>query len=190
MTLVEVLVVVTVLGIGAIVAFPALQQFIHRSKMLSGARSAGALMREARFEAIKRGVPCIVHADGVTNEIVAFVDVNGDLTFNPDPAEPIFRRTDYELRRYNLPAGVSFSAPGAQPPVFGFTALPAHLWNGAVFRADGSVEDLGAIRFGDQRGNYLEARVERAATARISLRKWDGSNWWAQGGGGKTWDWL
>ena len=190
MTMVEVLVVVTVVGIGAILAFPALQQFIHRNKILSSARSATALMREARFEAVKRGAACIVHADGATNELIAFVDVDGDLTFNPDPTETTFRATDYELRRYNLPAGVSFSAPGAQPAVIGFTDLPTEPWNGAVFKVDGSVEDLGAIRFGDQRGNYLEARVERAATARITLRKWDGANWWAQGGGGKTWEWL
>lgn len=190
MTVVEVLVVVAVLGVGAGMAFPALQQFIHRNKILNSARSAVALMREARFEAIKLGAPCVVLADGVTNEIVVFVDVNGDLTFNPDPSETTFRATDYELRRHNLPAGVSFSAPGAQPPVFGFTDLPAQLWNGVVFQADGSVQDLGAIRFGDQRGNYLEARIERAATARVSLRKWNGADWWEQGRGGETWVWL
>ena len=190
MTLVEVLVVLTVLGIGAGMALPALQQFIHRNKILNSARSAVALMREARYEAIKLGTPCVVLADGVTNEVVAFVDVNGDLTFNPDPAETTFRATDYELRRFNLPAGVNFAAPGVQPPVSGFTVLPAEPWNGAVFQADGSVQDLGAIRFGDQRGNYLEASVDRAATARISLRKWNGTDWLEQGRGGETWVWL
>ena len=190
MTMVEVVLIVAVVGIGAIMAFPALQQFIHRNKILGSAQTAGALMREARFEAIRRGAQCVVHADSATNEVVAFVDVDGDLTFNPDPTETTFRATDYELRRYRLPAGVSFSAPGAQPSIFGFTDLPAHAWNGAVFQADGSIQDLGGMRLGDQRGTFLEARVEPAASARIALRKWDGSNWLAQGQQGKTWEWL
>jgi len=189
-TIVEVLVIVAVIGIGSVMAYPALQQLIHRNKILGSAQSTGTLLREARFEAIKRGVPCVVHADGVTKEVIAFADVDGDLTFNPDPAETTFRATDYELRRYNLPAGVDFVAPGAEPPVSGLTALPALPWNGAVFQADGSIRDLGGIRFGDQRGNYLEARVETAASARVSLRKWDGTNWLTQGQGGKTWEWL
>ena len=190
MTIVEVLVVVTILGVGSILAFPALQQFIHRNKILGFTQSTSALMREARFEAIKRGVACIVHTDVATSEVIAFVDVNGDRTFNPDPAETVFRATDYELRRINLPAGVTFSAPGAQPAVFGFTALPPLPLNGAVFQADGSIQDLGGFRVGDFRGNFLETRVEPAASARVQVRKWDGTNWWAQGQGGKTWNWL
>lgn len=189
-TIVEVLVAVTVIAVGSVMAYPALQQFIHRNKILGSVQSAGTLMREARFEAIKRGVPCVVHANGTTNEVIAYADVDGDLTYNPDPAETTFRATDYELRRVKLPSGVSFSAPVAQPAVFGFTALPAEPWNGAVFESDGSVRDLGGLRVGDLRGNYLEARVEPAASARITLRKWDGSNWLVQGEGGKTWEWL
>lgn len=189
-TVVEMLLVVTVIGIASVMAYPALQQFIHRNKILGIAQTTSTLMREARFEAIRRGVPCVVHADGATNEVIVFVDVDGDLTFNPDLTETTFRATDYELRRYNLPAGVTFTAPGAQPPIFGFTGLPTLPWNGAVFQTDGSIRDLGGMRFGDERGNYLEARVEPAASARVSLRKWDGSNWLAQGEGGKTWGWV
>ena len=189
-TVVEVLVTVTVIAVGSVLAYPALQQFIHRNKILGGVQSASTLMREARFEAIKRGVPCVVHADGTTNEVIAFADVDGDLTFNPDPAETTFRATDYELRRVRLPAGVGFTAPGAEPTVFGFTALPLEPLNGAVFESDGSIRDLGGLRVGDLRGNYLEARVEPAASARVTLRKWDGTNWLAQGEGGKTWEWL
>lgn len=189
-TVVEMLLVVTIIGIASVMAYPALQQFIHRNKILGIAQTTSTLMREARFEAIRRGVPCVVHADGATNEVIVFVDVDGDLTFNPDLTETTFRATDYELRRYNLPAGVTFAAPGAQPPIFGFTALPTLPWNGAVFQTDGSIRDLGGMRFGDVRGNYLEARVEPAASARVSLRKWDGSNWLSQGEGGKTWGWV
>lgn len=189
-TVVELLLVVTVIGIASVMAYPALQQFIYRNKILGIAQTTSTLMREARFEAIRRGVPCVVHADGATNEVIVFVDVDGDLTFNPDLTETTFRATDYELRRYNLPAGVTFTAPGAQPPIFGFTGLPTLPWNGAVFQTDGSIRDLGGMRFGDERGNYLEARVEPAASARVSLRKWDGSNWLAQGEGGKTWGWV
>ena len=189
-TIVEALIVVTVVAVGSVMAYPALQQFIHRSKILGSAQTAGTLMREARFEAIRRGAPCVVHPDGATNEIVAYVDVNGDLEFNPDPTETTFRATDYELRRYRLPSGVSFTSPGAQPVVFGFTALPTEPLNGAVFESDGSIRDLGGLRIADQRGNYLEARVQPAASARVSIRKWDGANWLAQGEGDKTWEWM
>jgi prepilin-type N-terminal cleavage/methylation domain-containing protein len=189
-TLLEALVVVAIMGIIVTLGFPAIQMFIHRSKIEGIARSTGLLMKEARFEAIKRGVPVIVRADQVEPVIIAFADVDGDLTFLPDPANPDTRASDYEIRRYRLPAGVTFDAPGAQAKVFGFTALPALPWNGAVYETNGSIRDLGAIRFGDQRGNYLEVRVEPEATARVSLRKWDGASWWAQGEGDKTWEWL
>ena len=189
-TIVEALIVVTVIAVGSVMAYPALQQFINRNKILGSAQSAGTLMREARFEAIKRGVPCIVHADAATNEVIAFADVDGNLEFDPDPTETTFRATDYELRRYRLPAGIGFTAPGAQPPVDGFTALAVEPLNGAVFESDGSIRDLGGLRLGDPRGNFLEARVEPAASARVSIRKWDGTNWLAQGEGGKTWEWM
>ncbi len=189
-TLLEVFVVLAIIGLVSSLAFPALQQFIHRNKILGIARSAGMLMREARYEAIKRGVPCLVRADGATGEVIAFADVDGDLTFNPDPLETTFRATDYELRRYALPSGIAFDGPLAQPPVFGFTGIPGLPWNAAVFQTDGSIRTLGGIRFGDQRGNYLEVRVEPAATARVWVRKWDGANWLAQAEGGKTWEWF
>ena len=189
-TVVEVLIVVTVIAVGSVMAYPALQQFIHRNKILGSAQTAGTLMREARYEAIRRGVPCVVHPDTATNELVAFVDVDGNLEFDVDETETTFRATDYELRRYRLPAGVTFAAPGAQPVVDGFTALPEEPLNGAVFESDGSIRDLGGLRIADQRGNHLEARVEPAASARVSVRKWDGANWLAQGEGDKTWEWL
>ncbi len=189
-TLLEALVVIAVIGIIITLGFPAIQMFIHRSKIEGIARSTGLLMKEARFEAIKRGVPVVVRADRDEVEIFAWADVDGDLTFNPDTTNPDFRATDYEIRRYTLPAGVAFDAPGAQVKVFGFTDLPDKPWNGAVFETNGSIRALGAVRFGDQRGNYLEVRIEPEATARVSLRKWDGASWWAQGEGDKTWEWL
>ncbi len=189
-TLLEMLIVIAIIGLISSLVFPALQQFIHRNKILGIARSTGMLMREARYEAIKRGVPCIVRADGVSGEVVAYADVDGDLTYNPDPLATAFRSTDYEIRRYALPGGLAFDGPLAQPPVFGFTDLPGLPWNGAVFETDGSIRVLGGIRFADPRGNYLEVRVEPAATARVWVSKWDGANWLAQAEGGKTWEWL
>lgn len=189
-TLLEALVVIAIIGIIVTLGFPAIQMFIHRSKIEGIARSTGMLMKEARFEAIKRGVPVVVRADKNSPEIIAYADVDGDLVFVHDATNPDDFATDYEIRRYRLPAGVTFTAPGAQPKVYGFTDLPTEDWNGAVFETDGSIRDLGAIRFGDQRGNYLEVRIEPEATARVSLRKWDGASWWAQGEGDKTWEWL
>ena len=47
-TMMEMLLVVAILGLVAGLAFPALQQLIHRNKILGIARSTGMLMRETR----------------------------------------------------------------------------------------------------------------------------------------------
>ena len=61
-------------------------------------------------------------------------------------------------------------------------------WGARVY-CDGA--DDGAFRIADQRGNFLEARIAAATTARVELRKWDGSEWREQGeeeeGGAWTW---
>ena len=65
--------------------------------------------------------------------------------------------------------------------------IPAHI---AYFGIDGTVGDNGAFRIADERGNYLEARIAAATTARVELRKWEGSEWREQGEGEQgAWSW-
>ena len=201
-TLVELLVVVAMLGIIMLIGIPTFQRLFHRAKIEGIARETTVLMNLARFEAIKRGVPVVVQIDPVVGEVFSFVDVHGGL----DPVQPpdgvfaaipgaVPRTTDYELGRLPLPAGVSFSFQALldYASVDGFVnpGNPDPPDEMAIFMSDGSVLDSGAIRFGDQRGNFLEARIDPPGTARIELRKWNDSDgaWYAFGEGGEPWHW-
>ena len=188
-TLVEVLVALTLIGIAAGMAYPSLQQMIHRGKIEGFARNAVLVMRETRLEAVKRGVPCVVQADLVAGDLISYADVNGDGIFNPDPAEPDFRSTDYQITRLPLPVGVSFEAPAAQLAIQGFSVVAALPERVAIFQENGSIDELGAYRIGDERGNFLEVQVAPAATAKVGIRKWDGTDWLYQGEEGGVWEW-
>lgn len=177
-TLVEVLVVLTVMLVIALLGIPALLNMVHRSKIEGITRQTAVLMQSARLEAIKTGRPAMVVANTLGNELFAFVD---DAT---DPPNQTFDAGEEVLGRFPLPRGVTFSAPGAQDAINGFT-----LADGPIFQLDGSVIETGSLRVGDTRGNFLEIRVEPAATGRVGVLKWDGSQWRAAGEGGKPWEW-
>lgn len=201
-TIVEALLAVAIIGIASALLLPTLQQLIHSSKIRGICRTTAAQMRKARFEAIKRGVPSVVRIDPATREVIAFVDVNGpaltdlsDGIFNPVAGQPP-GATDFELERVLLPPGVDFifQATSGLASVDGFsnTGNPDPPDDQAIFLPDGSINDAGAFRFGDQRGNFLEVRVDPPATARIEVRKWTdeaGGVWRSQGEGGATWRW-
>ena len=161
------------------------------------ARNTSAAMQSARYDAIKRSVSTIMMVEKGSSDLFVFADVDGvnkgdppDLKYNVVAGEPV-HRTDYFITRIKPPTGVSLQAPKGEATVWSFTALPDSDFNGAVFDADGSVRDVGAFRFGDARGNFIEVRVEPAATARIRVRKWDPADkdWYEQGEGDKVWEW-
>jgi hypothetical protein len=92
--------------------------------------------------------------------------------------------------RFVLPKGVDFAAPpdlkGADS-VADFTVDDDGGPNEAVFRGDGSILRAGGFRFGDERGNFVEVRVDPPATARVELRKClvctadDSTDWYPPG---------
>ncbi len=61
-----------------------------------------------------------------------------------------------------------------------------------VFSSTGSVRTTGWVRVGDSSDNYLEIRIEPAATGKVKLRKWDrdSDEWRYQGEGGEAWEWY
>ncbi|HUP41738.1 MAG TPA: prepilin-type N-terminal cleavage/methylation domain-containing protein, partial [Thermoanaerobaculia bacterium] len=87
-TLIELLVVLGILALVMVLGIPALQNLIIRSRSEGFAREASVLMQRTRLEAIKVNRPAVVHLDTVNRQIRAFVDVDGDFSFNPDPGEP------------------------------------------------------------------------------------------------------
>lgn len=201
-TLIEIVIVVGVLGIVALIGIPTLQRMIHKYKIENVARETTNLMNLARFEAIKRGVPAVVQIDPDAGVVMSFVDVHGglDQTLPPDgvfAAIPgaVARTTDYVLGRVPLPAGVSFRFQ----TLTDFDSIDGFVNEGnpdppdevAIFTSEGTVLDSGAIRFGDQRGNFLEARVAPPGTARVEVRKWNDTDaaWYAFGEGGEPWSW-
>lgn len=183
-TLIEVLIAVLLVAILAIFGFPALQNMIVRSKIEGMARNTATLMQLARLDAIRRSTPAVVWFRINEEEIVAFSDTDGNGNF--DPGERL-------LGRHFLPTGVSFSAPDGEAVVDGFVN------DRVIFFPNGSVDNQGAVRFGDVRDNYLETRVEPAATARVEIRKWetggegDSPGWYAAGEGAEKgttkWKW-
>lgn len=214
-SLVELLVVMGLILILSVLTFPMIHNMFQRSKLEGIARETSILMRTARLAAVKSGglenfdptdparrswrALAVVRLDLATQEIVAFVDLDGaggavgesDMIFNPRPGVP-HKTTDYELGRFKLPYGIHFESPEeGTPGVDDLTENPGGPSepNIAVFRPDGSIDIPGAFRFADERGNFLEVRAAPQATARIELRKHNGTTWLAQGEGGSNWDW-
>jgi prepilin-type N-terminal cleavage/methylation domain-containing protein len=189
-SLIEVLVTMTTLAVAATMGMPSLLNYMQRAKLEGAARQVAMMMHSTRLEAITRGAPAAVAIDESTGELYAFVDIDGATTndppdgiFNPKAGDA-YRRTDYELGRLRLPSGVTLQSPSGDlglDSVDGFAnaaPIPAGI---AYFAIDGTIGSVGAFRVGDARGNFLEARVAAATTARVELRKWEGSAWREQG---------
>ncbi len=185
-TLLEILLVLGLMLILALFAYPTLIRYLHKSKLVSVARQATSLMSLSRFEAVKRNRPVRVEALFASDQMIAFADMNSNGTFDEG--------TDYLVNRFTLPVDVRFwgpadSAPEGTDAGSNFSADADKVW--AVYQPNGSIEKTGAFRFGDNVGNFLEARVQDIAGARTRLLKWDTSvapnAWVAEGTAGKTW---
>lgn len=207
-TLLELLIVLAIFGIIASIGLPAIFNLIHRAKIEGITRETAVLMRKARLEAIKQGVQTVVDIDASTGEIRAFADVHGlavtdppDGKYKNDSSQPR-GESDYIIGTpYVLPNKVTFSFPGAdaEAKASTFVNMPDFPDAIAIFQPNGSILNTGAIRFGDSRDNYLEVRVDPAATARIEIRKWnaavsanplDNSQWFAPGENDLPWIWY
>lgn len=190
-TMVELLVVLALATALAFLSIPVLQTTMRQAKLRGVAQQTTMLLRQARIDAIKtssQAVVRIVPAAGDDPERVeAFSDRDGDGIRQDE--EPI-------LATLPLPTGVDFEAPdGAldKASVKGFTEDPENSSrpNLVLFQRDGSIDTIGAFRFADDFGNYLEVRVEPVATARVEILKWDADeeDWYASGDGEKAWKW-
>ena len=182
-TLLELVVMLALAGILVLIGYPALMNTIRRARVEGAVRSAAMEARAARLEAIKRSVQTYVEAD-FTNDRIAVWRESG-ITDGFSPADDVL------VRELDLPAKVDFWGPADGTP-----EGPDATWNlpaehYITFESSGAAESAGAIRFADERGNFLEVRVDPPATARVSMRKWDAAAaaWKAAGEDGKQWDW-
>ena len=195
-TLIEMLVVLALLMILMLLGMPSLFTAMRQAKLRGIAQETATLMRQARLDAVKSSAQAVVRivppAPGQLGRVEAFSDANSD---------GLWSAGESVIGTLELPTGITFLAPPNltdKDSVEGLTVDPAGagLPPVAVFQHDGSVTDLGAFRFGDQTQNFLEVRVDPAATARIEVRKCrkcedakDTSDWYATGDGGEAWKW-
>lgn len=182
-TLIETLLVLVLLTLFLLLGIPALRETIQRARFVSFVETTSALMQRARFTAIKENQDAVVLADSTGSQIVAFVDVPQGL----NPPNRALDAGERVLGRLLLPNRIELAAPGTE------AVIDFSVTDGPIFRPDGSVEEQGGIRFSDDRGNFLELRVDPPATSRIEIRKWEevgGTGAWYPKGEGAKWKWL
>jgi len=203
-TIFELLIVMAIMGVMATLFAPNFLRLVHRAKLTGTAQKMEVVLRTARQNAIRYNAQAVVRIDQTTEEIIAFVDVDGvnigdppDGIFNPIVGRP-HRATDWEFSRQTLPNSVNFEAPAADPDggnvIWGFDnsfwlgTLPDDI---AIFEANGSVIRQGAFRLADLFDNYLEIRVAPPLTGRVSTRKFSDvdSEWHIRNETGKPWKW-
>jgi prepilin-type N-terminal cleavage/methylation domain-containing protein len=192
-TLIELLVVLAVAMVLMLISIPSMFTAMHQGKLRGIAQETAVLMRQARLDAVKLSAQSVVRvvlpAGDAPGHVEAFSDRNRDGMLTA--GEPI-------LGRLYLPTGIKFLAPPdveGSSSIEGFTVDPEDVSNPriAIFDSSGAVAAVGAFRFADTYENYLEVRVEPAATARIEVRKAreEGSvwKWYASGDGEEAWKW-
>jgi len=162
--LIELIIVMALMAIMAGLLYPTLQFQFARVRTMTSAKQITATFQRARLEAIRRNAPGVVEIDIPGRRVTA--DVDG-VTFVG-----------------LLSAGVEFGAPAGEDIVYGFGA-----GGKANFTIAGGVLESGAFRIVGPRDNFVEIRIDPPATARIQIRKWDGTAFKAQGQGGVSWTW-
>lgn len=187
-TLIELVVILAIMLAVAAFTLPEFFAIINRSKLEGTARQTATLMRAARLEAIKQSCYGVVMIDTANERVVAFADNDRDGLYEPTNTPP-----ERFIGQVDLPARVHFedevgdrgllSVDGLENDDTAVT-LPAYQ---VMYEQNGSVLDIGALRFADEKGNLLEVRVEPRTTGRVEVLKWQGGDWITNGEGGEAW---
>ena len=175
----ELAVALVVLTVMLLITVPGFTHIQQRRKLEGTAEQTVALLRKARYDAIRLSRPVEVALN--VDQRVLFIDRDGDHSYDPEEAI---------AGTVLLPRGVEPGGPDTDgDPVVGFTDLGA-AWPVAVLEPTGRLRGAGGgFRIHDQRDNYLEIRVSDPATANVVLRKWAGDDWHRKGESGKEWKW-
>jgi prepilin-type N-terminal cleavage/methylation domain-containing protein len=187
-TLIEMLVVLSLMLVLVALGIPALQTALHQSKIRGIVQEVTVLMRQARLDAIKTSAQAVVQivpstGAGDPGHVLAFSDRNSDGQLGA--GEPV-------LGNFPLPTGVVFEdcqKRTDKDSVDRFSPDPNGGPNMVIFQRDGSISEIGGFRFNDPYDNCMEVHVEPAATARIEAHKWNGTTYVPSGDNGKAWTW-
>ena len=181
-SMIELLVTLVLIGVLALLGYPALLDMLERQKMISTTHETASVLRLARLTAVKRSIDVKVTADYASNVLVAYRDLDDDNVSDP---------TDETIATAALPSKVFFWGPPDMTP--GGAAASTFPAATVTFQAAGSASDTGAFRLRGKNEDYFEVRVEPAATGRVSIRKWGGgdllTDWWQNGEAGHKWVW-
>jgi prepilin-type N-terminal cleavage/methylation domain-containing protein len=179
-SLIELLVVLALFSIIMAFTFPQFLGMLARIKIEGAARETVTLMRAARIEAVRRSCYGVVMIDPALKQVVAFADLDSD---------GIFDATDVLVGRLDLPTQLSFKDEDGDTGLDSVDGLdnPDLADKQVMYKNDGSVLSIGAIRLADHRGNLLEVNVDPQATGRVQIRKYNGTEWLAKGEGAREW---
>jgi prepilin-type N-terminal cleavage/methylation domain-containing protein len=197
-SLVELLVTLVLISLMALWGFPTFLSTLARLRVTNTAREAAIFMQIARMEAAKRSVDTrVIYQNGAGSligkpSLLAFADLDDDGAFNTADDRVL-------AGPYELPPGVDLWGPldtAAEEAgsVVGWCTAPPATDCGPTFSSDGSASSVGAFRFRDSHGNFLEARIEFVGTAKVVLQKWFGptdttADWFENGESGNRWAW-
>ena len=182
-TLIELLIVLALILLFTAVGFPAFSRIVDQRRLTGTVQEISVTLARARAEAVQRNVPVVAEPDFDKREIRVWADVDEDLVYTPDPdATP--RTVDYFVTRVQLPTESEVHFWGAEDAdAYGSDAIDGlteidDAENSYVFDPDGSIRDMGALRIGDDRGNYFELRAAPKSTGRVQVLKYNPDPAW------------
>jgi prepilin-type N-terminal cleavage/methylation domain-containing protein len=201
-TLIELLIGMLLLLVLMLLGAPAFMRMLERQKAYSATTELAALMRQARLEAVKRGVMSGVTLDYQTRTATAFVDLDASrqLSAGDETIGQVVLPTNIE------PWGPGDAGPGGAAASVGFPegsgaddaneGIALFDSTGAARIPGGAAPPWGAFRLKARDENFFEVRVSPPITGRVSVLKWvggdadDEDSWWENGKLGKAWRWY
>lgn len=203
-TLIELIIILAILATAAFMILPRLFWFVDRAKLRGAALATKTMIQQARLAALKGTGGGRVVFDYPNGRIYAFVDSNGNGTYDAGTDRQL---GDYRLREVGKKTVIAFmshndtgpNTAGAiesfDDPPFGGTCGG----NGCIVFDQNGTGQTGAVRFTDGYGNFLEVRILSTATGRTEVRKYsraknlyvpEGNRSGGANGSRSLWDWY
>jgi prepilin-type N-terminal cleavage/methylation domain-containing protein len=189
LTLIELIVVVTIIGILAAIGFPEYSRYTAKSKARKAASDLLQNMRLARTMSIKENVPYMIDFDAATNTYSIGADVNqdGDITdvgTDGYGTTGVLRDVDVRLQSGGSVVFDTATNFTTVPPVGpGSTAIADA--TSFTFNPDGTLTPTGFVYFQETNSGYSYSVSVVNVTGKVDLFVWMGD---ADDSGNTGWD--